>query len=517
MKKKLYTVAALSFSLLSLSGCLDIDPESDMTEQLMWKSEGTFDAMVTGVHKLLRDDCYNMMRLGEIRSDIYNPADACPIGATASKCVRFANNTLTEVDYGIGNYANFYKNINQINLFIARANTTSVLPEAKKNYYLGEMYGLRALYYFHLLRSWNNVVWSEEPSQGFEIGKLNRPVTEAAQIMTNIKKDIESSLTAFGSDYSFKSGKTYWSKAATQMLKAEVFLWSSRQMGGGAGDAQTALAALTDIQTNVPTLGLMDNFKDVFSYSNKGNKEIIMALHYSTSSDEDAMWNGDYRMNYAPMKGTLGKWYDITTGELYDTNVENYDGVGYYPLSDKLYLEVFDADDTRGTATVKPFFGKDEETGELYYQGVIPYKFQGLTKAGSSVRTYCDDYPIYRYADLLLMVAEAKSLSGGDPTNEINLIRERAFGESYDKDVHGYPNQAIDANINEALLHERFCEFVMEGKRWYDLRRFGNEYVFKYTTADSDNPKRLIWPIDKQTMVNNGDIHQTDGYETTMQ
>lgn len=517
MKKKLYTVAALSFSLLSLSGCLDIDPVSDMTEQIMWKSEGTFDAMVANVHKLFRDDSYTMLLLGEIRSDAYNPADQCPIGGTASKCVRFATNTLSEVDYGIGNYGGLYKNINQINLIIARTSNTDVLSESKKNYYLGEMYGLRALYYFHLLRSWNNVVWSEEPSQGFEIGKLERPVTEAAQIMTNIKKDIESSLTAFGNDYSFKSGKTYWSKAATLMLKAEAYLWSSRQMGGGSGDAQTALSALTDIQTNLPGLALMENYKDVFNYENKGNKEIIMTLHYSTASGEDQMFNGNYRLNYTPMKGTLGNWYDINTGELFDTKIDNFDGVGYYPLSDKFYNEVFAADDTRGPVTVKPFFGKNEETGVLYYQGVIPYKYQGVTKSGSSVRTCCDDYPVYRYADLLLMKAEAKSLTGGDPTDEINQVRKRAFGEAYDESVHGYPNQAIDSDINEAILHERNCEFAIEGRRWYDLRRFGNEYVFKYTTADSQFPKRLFWPIDKQTMVNNRAIKQTDGYETTME
>ena len=51
-----------------------------------------------------------------------------------------------------------YKVINQINLIIAKTKETTVLSEAGKNYYLGEAYGMRAYLYFHLLRSWGDVI-----------------------------------------------------------------------------------------------------------------------------------------------------------------------------------------------------------------------------------------------------------------------------------------------------------------------------------------------------------------------
>lgn len=510
MKKKLYTMAVCAFSLLNFTGCLDVDPVSDLTDQNMWQSEGTYDAFVVGVHNELRNNVWNLFCLGEVRSDIYSTATEAPIGGVASKSERYANNTLDETNPGMTNYAGLYGNINQMNLFIFKTLKSDVLSETKRNYYLGEMYGMRAFYYFHLLRSWNNVVWSDQPSLGFTIGQLERPVTEASQIMAYIKQDIESSLSHFGSDYSFK-GKEYWSKAATLMLKAEAYLWSSRQMGGGDGDARTALSALEDIRNNIPSLALMDNFKDIFAYSQKGNKEIIFAVHYSENSDENQMFADNYRLNYCPEKGKLGQWYDKVTGGLFDTSIDNFNGVGYYPLNDKLFKEVFAENDTRGAATIKPFYTEDWQ-----YQGIIAYKYQGVTLEGESTRRMCDDYPIYRYADLLLMIAEAKSLTGGDPTAEINAVRKRAYGENYEEATLGYPNQAIDKDVNEAILQERFCEFVLEGKRWYDLRRFGNEYVFKYTTANSDYPKRLIWPIDRDTMVKNPAIEQTDGYETLM-
>ena len=508
MKKKLYTLIALAFTVLPFSSCLDIDPESELTDQTMWQSEGQFDAFTVGVHSDLRNKAWNCLLLGEVRSDIYSTAESAKFGGVASKVFRFATNTLDETNYGIGNYADFYYNINQINLFIMKAQESGVLPEAKRNYYLGQMYGLRAFYYFHLLRSWNNVVWNDQPSLSFEIGKLDRPVTPAAEIMANIKKDIETSLECFGKDYSFKRNKNYWSKAATLMLKAEAYLWSSRQMNGGKGDAESALSALKDIQTNVSSLKLMDNYKDIFAYSHKMNSEIIFALHYEEENGENEMLSGEYRMNYCLMKGDLGKWYDID-GNKIDTKVDNFDGVGYYLLNNNL-LDSFNKNDSRRLTTIKPLYDKNKN-----FIANIAYKYQGRNRSGEDVRTMCDDYPIYRYADLLLMIAEAKSLTGGDPTAEINQIRKRAFGENYNEEV-AYPNQEIDKDVNEAILKERFLEFMLEGKRWYDLRRFGNEYVFKYTTANPNYPGRLIWPIDVQTMVKNPAIHQTEGYDTLM-
>lgn len=125
------------------------------------------------------------------------------------------------------------------------------------------------------------------------------------------------------------------------------------------------------------------------------------------------------------------------------------------------------------------------------------------------LRYYTDDYPIYRYADLLLMLAEAKAIMGENPATEINLVRQRAFGANYQASVHGFPNQPIDSNINEALLKERLYEFLVEGKRWYDLRRFGVEYVTKYTLASAS---KLLWPVDLGTLTDNPALKQTPGY-----
>ena len=123
-----------------------------------------------------------------------------------------------------------------------------------------------------------------------------------------------------------------------------------------------------------------------------------------------------------------------------------------------------------------------------------------------------DDLNGISTADLLLLKAEAKVILGQDPAAEINLVRARAFGTNYNASVHGYPNQAIDATPKDAILQERLYEFVFEGKRWLDLRRFGDQFVYKYTSVLPAESYKLLWPIDRNSLTNNRALKQNPGY-----
>ena len=122
------------------------------------------------------------------------------------------------------------------------------------------------------------------------------------------------------------------------------------------------------------------------------------------------------------------------------------------------------------------------------------------------------------------MLATAKAFLGEDIATEINAIRERAYGADYfsaHQSELAYPNDAdgtfysgnqfvaSDANPLEAILKERMREFLFEGKRWYDIRLMGNEFVTKYSTASLD---RLLWPIDENSLGENQALEQTPGY-----
>ena len=77
-----------------------------------------------------------------------------------------------------------------------------------------------------------------------------------------------------------------------------------------------------------------------------------------------------------------------------------------YQVKKDHYLKSFREGDTRLKGTLKAVYKKHED-GTLEYIAPIQYKFQGTTLEGSNERSWYDDYPIYRYADALLLLAEA--------------------------------------------------------------------------------------------------------------
>ena len=507
--KKIFITAAFIASMFSFGGCtsLDLDPVSSITDPNYWKSADQYNAFMVGLHTRMREHAWNFYLLGESRSDVFGDS---PFGGEASQGMeRLPYNTINKENVGISNYGNFYTNINQVNLMIARTKETTIVTEDTRNYYLGQAYGIRAYYYFQLLRSWGDVVISTEPTITLDVTNLAKAVSPAADVMKLIKTDIDESAKYFGTDYSIKGNKSQWSKSATQMLKAEVYLWSAKQMGGGTTDAGTAKAALLDIQQGAKDLGLMDKFTDVFAYKQKGNKEIIFA--FRNQLKEYDLMNGSYGGNLLPQTSYLQTYYDAATGEKFDIAKENMFGLMRLGIKNT-NLNRYDDKDSRKLATLKGAYNKNEKTGALELVGLYPYKFQGIQDAGNS-RSIVDDYPVYRYADLLLMLAEAKAMLGESPATEINAVRQRAYGSNYDEKTVGFPNQAIDKDVNRALLEERFKEFMMEGRRWYDLRRFGSQYVFEFTLATNGNEQKLLWPIDSGTLTNNRALKQTPGYE----
>ncbi|MGH2645842.1 MAG: RagB/SusD family nutrient uptake outer membrane protein, partial [Chitinophagaceae bacterium] len=337
-----------------------------------------------------------------------------------------------------------------------------------KNYYLGMAYGLRAFYYFQLLKSWGKVVIQTEPTSSIDISKLSKPASSTDSVMALIKSDIALSEQSFGTDYSFRNLKSYWSKAATLMLKAHVYLWTAHR-GGGTADATIALAALNDIQANVPSLQLLPNFVDIFSYDDKGNNEIIFSIH--NGLNEATLPFRSFLVN----PNLLANFYDSAQNRQFNVTTDNWGGGDLLSPVMISTFQRFNNLDARKWASITPAYNLIN--GKYQIAGCFASKYQGQQNAG--LRVYTNDYPIYRYAGLLLLKAEAEVMLGQSPANEINMVRQRAYGANYNPAIEGYHNQPVDKNSDpfESILQERYFEFFYEGKRWYDLRRMGDKYV----------------------------------------
>jgi len=511
MKNKLIKIFSGLFVVLAISSCqkkLDLTPISSVSDASYWKTADQFDAFVSGLHARFRSHNSAFQTLGEMRADIFGTEAGFPnypgtfTGEATQGVERLWLQNLDLDNPGVSNFGGFYSNIVQLNLLIDKLSNTTVVTTANKNYYLGIAYGMRAFYYFQLTRTWGNVVIITDPVYSIDISNLAKAASTATDVMALIKSDIDKSVAAFGVDYSFKNTKSYWSKAASLMLKAEVYLWTSYK-GGGNADATTALNALTDIQTNVAGLSLQSSFANIFSTTNRGNSEIIFASRNILNEATQAF----VPASFTPQTSLIVNFYDSAGARQFTSATDNWGGLLRATVKVSTFRRFNDLD-SRKWASIQPCYSK---SGANYIMaGCFVKKFAGEQSAGS--RVYTNDFPIYRYADLLLMIAEAKVILGQSPATEINLVRARAFGSSYVAGVHGYPNQAIDADAKNAILQERLFEFVFEGKRWYDLRRVGDSYVYANTTVLPSEAYKLLWPIDRNSLTNNRSLEQTPGY-----
>lgn len=509
MKTIIIKIALLAgLGMAGLTSCnkqLDLAPISSISDDNYWKTPDQFDAFVTALHTRFRSHIGNFLYLGELRAGNFgnDPGTTASFTGEASQGLeRMWMHNLDMDNPGVGNFGGFYDQINQLNLLINKIGSSTVISDANKNYYLGIAHGMRAFYYFQLYRTWGNVVIQTDATFDIDIANLAKKASPAAEVMALIKADLETSIASFGTDYTIRSTRSIWSKAATLMLKAEVYLWTAHRGGGGA-DATLAKNALTEVKSNMD-VQLQPSYASIFDVTGKAtNKEMIFAVRHQLNEATLGFIG-----SFVPQAGLIANFYDSLANRKFTVTQENYGGILRVPTRIATYRNYNDQD-TRKNVNIQAAYTK-LASGPYQIAGCFLKKYQGQQDAGT--RAYTNDYPIYRYADLLLLMAEAKVVIGESPADEINLVRARAYGSNYNLATLGFPNQAIDAQPMEAILKERNLEFFGEGKYWYDMRRMGDAFVFKYSGLSSAEAYKLLWPIDRSSLTNNRELEQTPGY-----
>lgn len=509
------------FFLVLTSSCkktLELSPEDSFGDQNFWKNDAQVTGFMQGLHSQFRSNMFQYFRLGELRGGSFSTLEVFPVSLNE---VPVIEQKLEENNPGVSNWAGFYGSILQLNLFIQKVEAADYLADAKKKYFLGQAYAMRAYYYFHLLRTYGGVPIRLEPEVPNGITnpiELRKARNTEAEVLTAIKADINKAVTNFGS--SALQNKGMWNPMAALMLKGEIYLWSAKVYGTTAdlAEAKGALNAVTGFS-------LQSNFADVFAYAKKKNSEIILSISYSFA---EAEMPGISTFTY-DLPGLAGGYYadSLAAGSFLSdplnigqTNSQQI--IQRYRYSFELFKS-YDNADKRKLATFFDFY-KVNKIGTPPYQiiarNTVLRKFLGTIDQNK--RYFADDWPVYREADRLLMLAEIVNAEGGDPTSYIKQIRDRAFGGAAN-DLTPFVNSNKDAN-ELAIFSERSKEFVFEGKRWYDLRRmkFGTEpLVFKnashtYGVLDKvTQGYRILWPIEAAIWTNDPLVNQTPGYTTT--
>jgi len=487
--------------LVSCESELEITAPSELNTTGFWTSEEGAKAAHTGLYGSFRGLQGNFWLLGEVRSDVWGGQT---FESPANEPLIESNITVSTAPFG--GWAGIYTKIHQLNDFIENVAGITFSNEADKKHMLGQAFGLRAFYYYTLLKTWGAVPITTESLSNIDPSSLSKPRSAEQEVMDLVKSDLEISLEYFGGDASYWHGKRiYWSKAATLALKGDVYIWSGNLLGGGAADFNTAKTALQQIASL--DVALEANFADLWSTENEANKEFIFAVDY----EQDQSTN-----YYSLLTGRTTEIHPQFDQHGNPMNEFISNGGNRYGPSEKTLQLIDDPLDTRKDATFTQLY-KDDNGGEGYssynaekYFGAITSKFVG--SVDGSVRISDNDVPVYRYADVLLLLAQAKNLLNEDPSAEINLIRARAYGSNYDPIIHGYVNGSRTDNAN-AILNERYKEFLSEGKRWWDLRRAGNQYVFNNIEyIDASEEYLLVLPITLDMIGRNPMLEQTAGY-----
>ena len=358
-----------------------------------------------------------------------------------------------------------YKAIQKANVVLNRIGTVTYTDSTVKVNRIGEMKFIRALLYFNLVRLYGDVplVLKEttDPNAYFGIGR-----TPATDVYTQIKKDLTEAIDGLPVS-SKQPGKVI--KTAAQTLLAKVYLTLK--------DYTSAATLLTAV-VNSGKHRLMTNPADVFSISNENNAEIIFAVQFASGINGNTEGSTMFQQ-FSPSGTQSGaKGHNLPTKTLYSL----------YTATDKrkgTYIDVTPA----GT----PYCKK-------------------LTAPATVITDGGSDVVILRYADVLLMLAEAENELGntGTAIPYLDSVRVRAGL---------LPATALtQEDVRAAITLERRLELIGEGHRWFDLLRTGTAVtVMNKWFADNGilvtiDKHNLLMPVPQGQIDTDPSVKQNDGY-----
>ena len=493
---KRYLIIIAFFSGMIIVSCkkeLELAPVSQISNASFWKTESDAQGAMNGMYTILRNESINNLFMwGEARSD------AMGENAGAAVFMNWYENLLTADNSGAifsgspTNWTGMYNLVHHANLILKYVPNIAFVSEAKKKNILAHAYAMRAFAYFTMTKTWGELPLVIEPTS--DLSKVQRKRSPVADIFALIKSDIGEAEALFPG-LEFQDGRDTWSLPSLLALKADVYLWTGKKMNGGAADFTIALNALNRIDN--ADVHLLPEFGAVFDYSNKRNSEILMAVNFNyQESPVTTIYGWMYASDVFLPAGVDQATLDY---------LEPFGGVPFWGPSN-IARNKFDADDKRKKETLTEIYGNNGG-GPVFHSAVVT-KFNGTVVSG--LRQFIDDYIIYRYADVLLMRAEAKNALNQDPSDEINLIRQRAYGSKYLAHKFVSTNQADN---DAEILDERFRELMFEGKRWWDLVRFGKAFdlVPSLQGRGGDN-HLLLFPIPTTTLSLNPLLVQNPGY-----
>ena len=464
MKKIFKTV--MVFSLVFFTACDDyievepIGPDADN----YFNNEQEYESALIGAYDMLQSSFWNVL-LGVAASDDY---------AAGGDSFNYDQPTIQNVNQMIHTPSDNNQLRDIWNLMYAGLNRANYLLEFKdktdfsgREQIIAQAYFLRAYYAFELAKHFGDIPLKVETRGGVNrivdqrtiIGEqydINR-VGSISSVYSLIEEDLKEAIPNLPV---VQSDVYKVTKGAAQALLGKVYLYHGTFDDDKFADAASAFSDV--IGSSQYSLKTGDDYLNLFETSAENGSESVFEIQYT--GVEPAGWNciicseGSYFPKFCGPRSP----YD---------NSEFVTGWGFCLPSQELY-DLYDEDDARRDVTIydlrdqQDSYSQGRDDTGLFNKKYIPRKADD--RAGSDPLNFANNYRSIRYADVLLMAAEADAQSeGANAETYLNQVRARAYGDN----SHDYT--AAEGDILEAIYSERRKELAGEGHRFFDLVRTG--------------------------------------------
>lgn len=505
---------AMAAMLSSCNDFLELSPDDQVSGANFFQTESDFLQALHAAYNSLRivgPDYYT----SEMRSDNthyeYNPGNQGTAIYMRQDIADFTNNASN--DYSAEMYYNNYVGISRTNVILDRLPAAN-LSDVAKDKMEGEARFLRAFYYFKLVRYFGGVPLYlhevSDESQAFQ------PRASVEEVYEQIITDATRAVDLLKQPDKFPQAG-YATKGSATMLLAEVFATQNENE-----KAEALLLSLENMGYD-----LLDNYADVFSTANKNSKESIFEVQFMEGLNTGVQSNFIYVF--------LPRCYNtsLITYGIATNNTSNTGGGWNTPTQEM--IDAYETGDTRldasigiaeGTYDASNYFNLEADKSIVGYTAPegkvgVPYIKKYLNPHANPNNTD-DNWPVYRYADALLLLAEVQNKLGKTSNALVNLnrVRHRAI-----------PNAAPIATtekeaLKDFILHERRVELAFENRRWFDLLRSGKAVEimqrnavwmkehYDYISKESYHidVDKLLYPIPFAEIGVNPLLEQNPGY-----
>ena len=490
MKKYIIKSSVIvALSLLITTSCsdefVDVDPVYSLDSENYFNSESDYNNALIGAYDMLHSSYINVL-MGEIASD--NTLSGGEAATDTPGIQQVDEMTHTAVNANLKNLWDWmFAGVQRCNYILEFKDKTDF---ANKNQVIAETRFLRAYYHFELVKWFGGI-----PLKGDKRFSLNDEKTIPRSSVEDVYASIESDLN-FAVQYlnpsAAQTGRA--TKGAAQALLGKAYLYQNKF---------TAAATVLDQLIATNTYSLVSNYNTIFEHAGENGTESVFEIQYTDAQGADfgclQCSEGNVAVGFNGIRNYAGPFFDGG----YSFNVPTQEAYNSFEVGDnRKNVAILDIE-AWATANNATFGTGYKETG-FYNRKYIARK--GDTNIGDQNLTNPNNYRSIRYADVLLMAAEAHNRSGNDTKAKdyLNRVRRRAFGDN------NHDITATGTALTDFIWNERRVELMGEGHLFFDLVK--TEKAAEKITGFTPN-KNELFPIPfEEIQFSNGNWQQNPGY-----